>query len=147
MPLNCYQLISRIWRVFTTEGFGRLSRNQALQFWPADQVGPFPSTHSPTLKNCYRIRYRWCCSYYQLIPWTWQIVVIEVLGPGRSIIRIFCESHLPDSSSRDFENPNKNLRLASQTKCDKNISDLIRGRIIYSKFYLPGLYFVSSCMW
>ena len=74
----------------------------------------------------------------------------EGLGPVRLIVRILRKSHLSDSSSCDFENPNKNLRLASQNKCDKMISDPIWSRIIYFNIllfsYVPGLYiFLIVC--
>ena len=53
-------------------------------------------------------------SCHRLIPQTRRIVMKEGLGTGRSIISIFRKLHLPDISSRDFENPNKNMSLASQ---------------------------------
>ena len=72
----------------------------------------------------------------------------EGLGPVRLIVCILRKSHLSDSSSCDFENPNKNLRLASQNKCDKMISDPIWSRIIYFTFkfsvtYLVYIFFLS----
>ena len=89
--------------------------------------------------------------YHRLIPQNWRIVTTEGLGPGWSIVRILRKPHIPDSSSRDFENLNKNLSLASQKKCDKIVSDPIRSWIMYFYIllfsYVPGLYIFSSRMW
>ena len=86
-------------------------------------------------------------SCHQLIPWTWRIVTTEGLGPGQAIFRILRKPHLTDSYSRYFENLNKNLSFASQTKCDKMLSYPIRSQIIYFYIllfsYVPGLYIFS----
>ena len=65
-------------------------------------------------------------SFHQLIPQTWWIFMAEGLDPGREIDRILRKPRLPGSSFRDFEKPNENLRLESQTRCDKMLSDPIR---------------------
>ena len=87
-------------------------------------------------------------SCHQLMPRTWYIVTTEGIGHGQSIVPILCKPHLPNSSFPDFENPNKNLSLASQTNCDKMLSDPIRSQIIYFYIllfsYIPGLYFFFS---
>ena len=90
-------------------------------------------------------------SCHQLIPRTWRILMTEGLGPGREIACILRRPQLTDSYSCDFENPNENMSLASQTKIWKMISDPIQSQIIYFYIllfsYVPGLYFVSSSMW
>ena len=76
-------------------------------------------------------------SCYWLIPQTWHIVTTERLDTDWEVLFILCKPHLTDSSSRDVENPNKNLRLEYQKKCYKIISDPIQSRFIY--FYILHL--------
>ena len=73
-------------------------------------------------------------SCHRLVLQTWRIVMIEGLSPGQTIVRILRKPHITDTSFHDFENPNENLSLASQTKCNKMLSDPIWSQIIY--FYI-----------
>ena len=50
------------------------------------------------------------------------------------------------SSSSNLYNPDVNLSLVSQTKCDNMFSDPKLDHIFPFFRYAPGLYFVSSCM-
>ena len=89
-------------------------------------------------------------SCHQLIPQPWHIFTTAGLGSGRAIVCILREPHLPNSSYREFDNLNKNMSLALQTKFDKMLSDPILSRITYVHILLfvklPGLYFASYHM-
>ena len=102
-----------------------ISKSETLRLWNP--------THMIKVGSC-----------HQIIPRTCQIVTTEGRSTGREIVCILLKPHIPNSSSLDFENPNENLSLASQTKSDKMFSDPIWSWVIYFTFYFSVMYLVYN---
>ena len=144
-----HRLMPRNWQIVMSEVLDGVAEDKILTLTQSTSKDSIYKSKMSRLKNTtHMIKVSSC---HRLIPWTRRIVTAEGLCIGRAIVHILRKPHLPDSSSRDFENPNENLSLSSQTKCDKMLSDPIRSQIIYFYIllfsYVPGLYFVSSRMW
>ena len=77
--------------------------------------------------------------------------MLAIDGTKISLTSIFLDfSNQNISNISNLYNPNENLSLASQTKCDNMFSDQIFGSYIFtfvSHCYIPGLCFVSYLVW
>ena len=104
---SCHQLMTQTWQIFTAEGLDGISEDNILTITQSTSEDSIYKSKMSRLQNPTQMINLGSC--HRLIPRTWRIVMTEGLGPGRAIISILRKLHLPDSSSRDFENPNENI--------------------------------------